>query len=60
MRNRCLALIHKELDKVKLIIDCIKKSRPLCIIGKENTGKSEYLKLAIKDVLKKRPVYFHP
>jgi hypothetical protein len=45
-------LNEEDKTKVKLLCHSLKAAKPICLVGPTSTGKSEYLKLAARDILK--------
>ena len=50
---------NEERRKVKILTECVVKAKPVGLVGKNSTGKSQYIKLVVKNILKKSKVYFN-
>ena len=54
-----ISLNTEERRKVKILTECVVKAKPVGLVGKYSTGKSQYIKLVVKHILNKSTVYFN-
>lgn len=55
-----LSISKEAFSNLSLISKNLFNSKPLCLIGGFMTGKSTFIKLVAKDLLKKRIIHFSP